>query len=492
MCKESAKELRSKLKELGYSRNMVGVTSDYDSINVTIKSIEVNFKNVEELANNYESIRTDEMTGEILQGGNTYVTVKYEDSLMESLENKYMNKAKEVFETIQSSSELENIFIKDGIHAFLGDFQIIWFRTPQQNGMMKRYKCYNCAEGIAEVFAKLFLNEQIDILEISEPVQEDKNIEEQKEVKTESSEIVEPQQIQITKTNEIEFTVLEDTHTKTGTKIFVAKLIKKIEYAEFKNIESKIKSFGGYYSRFKKGFIFAENPTEALQKEFNNIVNETIDNIETTEQVKEVQPVQQQEIKINEELARRSKENMSFSDYKEGSATQEYNNHIEEVAKEIEEAKTNMSQDSQIKLDNLLNWYKRAYATWINKHNANGSSHVSQMISGAGNYNMRRHEKFISREGKLWEEYNELKNISDKIDKIVNGDKIIRSSDPNAIEKLKNKLQKAEEEHKGYKEYNIQARKEGKEKLSSYVLQNSNARIKVIKDRIKKLERVAM
>ena len=97
----------------------------------------------------------------------------------------------------------------------------------------------------------------------------------------------------VQETNTTEFTIAKDTHTKTGAKIFVAKLINKIEYAEFKNIESKIKSIGGYYSRFKKGFIFSENPTEVLQKEFNNSVNEN------TEQVKEVQKVEQPKIKIN-------------------------------------------------------------------------------------------------------------------------------------------------------------------------------------------------
>jgi hypothetical protein len=328
-------------------------------------------------------------------------------------------------------------------------------------------------------------------LTVYEEVEIKTAIEESKEIK----DIEEPQQ-QIENTTEItqnnnttDFTVVKDVHTKTGATIFVAKLINKIEYAEFKNIELKIKSIGGYYSRFKKGFIFSEEPTKLLQKEFNNIVNETI---EQTEQVKEVQKIEQPQIVINEDLARISKQNMSFNDYKEGSATAEYNQVIEEVSKEIEEAKTKVSADSQIKLDNLLNWYKRAYATWTNKHNANGASHVSQMISGAGNYNMNKHNKFVSKEGKLWEEYNDIKDISSKIDKIINGDKIIKSSDPKALEKLKEKLRLAEEEHKGYKDYNIKARKEGKEKLSSYVLKNSNARIKVIKDRIKRIERVAV
>jgi hypothetical protein len=189
MCKELAKELRNKLKELGYNRTMVGVTSDYDSINVAVKSIDVDFKTVEELANNYEKLDRDHLTGEILLGGNTYVNVNYSDTLKDELKNKYMDKAEEVFKAIQNSNELENIFIKDGIHAFLGDFQMIWFRVPQSNGTVKRYKCYNCAEGIAEVFANIFLNDKIDIIEIKEVSiveelkQENKNNSEVKEIK---------------------------------------------------------------------------------------------------------------------------------------------------------------------------------------------------------------------------------------------------------------------------------------------------------------------
>ena len=193
MCKELAKELRNELKELGYNRNMVSITSDYNSINVNIKSIDVDFKKVAELANNYKKIDRDH-SGDILQGGNIFVSIEYAENLMESLENKYMSKAQETFEAIQNSNELENMFIKDGIHAFLGDFQMIWFRVPQADGTTKRYKCYNCVEGIAEVFARLFLNEKIDILETSKPVQEVLIVE---QIKIETENI-----IQATKTQE--------------------------------------------------------------------------------------------------------------------------------------------------------------------------------------------------------------------------------------------------------------------------------------------------
>ncbi|HZJ78295.1 MAG TPA: hypothetical protein VFD52_05820 [Clostridia bacterium] len=145
---------------------------------------------------------------------------------------------------------------------------------------------------------------------------------------------------------------------------------------------------------------------------------------------------------INETLARRSKENMSFSDYKPGSATAEFNAEIARVKALIEKAKANVSAEAQARLDNLLSSYTRNYANWINKSNSNGAGHVSVMIAGPSNYNMRAHEKYLNRERKLWEEYEQFKDIEWKIRSIVAGDKIIKSSDENAIEKLETKLAK--------------------------------------------------
>ena len=194
---------------------------------------------------------------------------------------------------------------------------------------------------------------------------------------------------------------------------------------------------------------------------------------------------------INEALAQRSKENMSFSDYTPGSATSEFNQEITEVTAAIEKAKAKVSPEAQIKLDNLLASHTSRYANWTNKRNANGAGHVSVMICGPSNYNMRKHEKYLSREGKLWAEYDEFKDIYNRIDSIVTGDRIIKSNDVNAIDKLKEKLANAQEEHAGYKAYNAKARKEGTAPYMPYVMSNSNGRIKGIKDRIAHLERLA-
>jgi hypothetical protein len=112
------------------------------------------------------------------------------------------------------------------------------------------------------------------------------------------------------------------------------------------------------------------------------------------------------------------------------------------------------------------------------------------MISGAGNYNMNKHNKYVAREEKLWQEYNDIMSIDDKIDKIINSNKIIRSDDKNALEKLRSKLEQEQKSHDEMVAYNKQARKENKEVYPTYMLTNSNQRIKNIKDRIIQLEKL--
>jgi len=194
---------------------------------------------------------------------------------------------------------------------------------------------------------------------------------------------------------------------------------------------------------------------------------------------------------INEELARRNKENYSHFGYVAGSATREFNVIIANATEKIEQAKLKVSDEGKVRLDKLLAAYTTNYTNWINKSNANGANHVSVMIAGPSNYNMRAHEKYIQKERTIIAEYDNIKDIESKIYAIINGDKIIKSDDVNAIEKLQEKLAKAQEEHQRYKDFNIKARKEGTQPLASWVLQNSNGRMKSIKDRITQLERLA-
>lgn len=68
--------------------------------------------------------------------------------------------------------------------------------------------------------------------------------------------------------NKIKFDIVEDVDTRDNSSIFVVKLKDTLDKDLFKNVTGKIKEIGGYYSRFKKGFLFRENPTEKLSEVF--------------------------------------------------------------------------------------------------------------------------------------------------------------------------------------------------------------------------------
>lgn len=59
--------------------------------------------------------------------------------------------------------------------------------------------------------------------------------------------------------------VNEDVDTRDNSKLFVVKLGQSLNIDEFKKLASAIKSLGGYYSKFKKGFIFRNDPTEIIK-----------------------------------------------------------------------------------------------------------------------------------------------------------------------------------------------------------------------------------
>lgn len=220
---------------------------------------------------------------------------------------------------------------------------------------------------------------------------------------------------------------------------------------------------------------------------------------------------------INEELARRSKENMSFSDYEAGSATEEFNQIVAEVKDKIETAKTRVSAEGAERLDKLFVSYCTNMAAWINKSNSSGSRHVSMMISGGSNYNMRAHERYMQRETTLYKEYDEIRSIDSKITAILTGDKIIKSGAPDVVEQLTEKVEKLEAEHKLMNETNAYYRKHGtmvgfktlteekakaldadiengyswcKQPYPSYTMTNHGAKLRTAKERLEQLSKL--
>lgn len=189
-------------------------------------------------------------------------------------------------------------------------------------------------------------------------------------------------------------------------------------------------------------------------------------------------------ITINEDAARRNKENMSFDRYTPGSATAEY----QEYCRDADEKAAQYPDNP--KAQEAAERFKIEIGAWLNKHNARGAGHVSVMISGPANYNMKKHEKWLSAEDKGWKDYEAIKQ---RFESAMHGPArhVIHISDADALEELQAELAKEQERHDQYIEENKQARKEGKESANpTYMVVNLNSNMKRIKDQIAQVEKM--
>ena len=64
--------------------------------------------------------------------------------------------------------------------------------------------------------------------------------------------------------NDFTYEVKEDTDTRNGEKIYLVKVAENLSREEYIAVNKYIKSLGGYYSRFKRAFLFRENPSDRL------------------------------------------------------------------------------------------------------------------------------------------------------------------------------------------------------------------------------------
>lgn len=143
---------------------------------------------------------------------------------------------------------------------------------------------------------------------------------------------------------------------------------------------------------------------------------------------------------IDENTARLSHQMMSMTDYREGSATAEYRTAVDKAAALVEQKKQKVSPFYHDKLDTLLDHYTRRLAEWTNAHNRNGASCPSVLVCGAGNFPTRKKQKQNAREDTLWNEYQEIQGILDKIKSVGTGP--IDLTDPYARELLTDRIQR--------------------------------------------------
>lgn len=178
---------------------------------------------------------------------------------------------------------------------------------------------------------------------------------------------------------------------------------------------------------------------------------------------------------INEETARRAKVMNSFYEYVPGSATAEYQKLVDEAEKLARQVKE-LHPECTEKIDSLFDLYARKLTDNINKRNEIETRYPSVMIAGPAKFSARKKEQQNAARDKNWKEYDEVKAILGRIRSTGTGG--VSADDPNAIEKLKERL--AEFEKK---------REEIKSRVHTTLqLQNVSANIKRIKDRITTLE----
>ena len=70
----------------------------------------------------------------------------------------------------------------------------------------------------------------------------------------------------------LEHEVIKDVDTRDNSELYVVKFITRVD--DFKALRQVMDSLGGYYSRFKHGFIFREDPTEKLAEATEDFAKE--------------------------------------------------------------------------------------------------------------------------------------------------------------------------------------------------------------------------
>lgn len=141
---------------------------------------------------------------------------------------------------------------------------------------------------------------------------------------------------------------------------------------------------------------------------------------------------------INEEAARRANDMNSFRDYKAGSATAEYRRMVDAATELAERQKQRVDPMYHEKIDRLLEIYCRKLAENMNASYSIEARCPSILISGGGNFPVRKKEKQNAARDRNLEEWNYIQGLLDKIRSVGTGG--ISSDDPQAVEKLEAKL----------------------------------------------------
>ena len=160
---------------------------------------------------------------------------------------------------------------------------------------------------------------------------------------------------------------------------------------------------------------------------------------------------------INEKVAAIANDMVSFSKYEQGSATAEYRKLVDKAAKIAEQKKKETDPMYHPKITYYFDLYARKLAENINRYYEISTRCPSVMIVGPAKFPVKKKERQVYALNKNFQEYNEIQKILEKIQSIGKGG--IRSDDPRAIEKLKERLLTLEKNQEHMKKVNAYYRK---------------------------------
>jgi len=160
---------------------------------------------------------------------------------------------------------------------------------------------------------------------------------------------------------------------------------------------------------------------------------------------------------IDEDLARRAKEMNSHFDYKEGSATREYRQAVDQAAQLAEAQKRKVAPIHHDKIDQLLDSYAQRLAENINHGNAIACRVPSILVAGGSNFPVRKKEKQNRASAANLAEWKKIQSLLDKIRGTGMGG--ISADDPEVLAKLKVKLEEKEQLQETMKAVNAYYRK---------------------------------
>ena len=219
---------------------------------------------------------------------------------------------------------------------------------------------------------------------------------------------------------------------------------------------------------------------------------------------------------IDEDAARHANELNSYFTYKPGYATERYRACVDDAVKLAEKQKQLVDPMYHEKIDQLLDTYARKLAENWNERYRIDARVPSILVAGGSNFPVRKKEKQNAARDTNMREWQEIEGLLDKIRGTGKGG--ISADDPEAVRKLKEKLERLKQEQESMKAVNAYYRKhktldgcpdlswEQIEKLKasmsrswradpkpfeSYVLSNNNAVIRQTAKRIEELTRVA-